>query len=320
MKVNRLVLAAALCGSASAQTEVLMNGSAVQNGVAFSYETRLEPPTPPFAGGFVGGAVTDGGGIHRYLAYNSVHKFFGYDLQVSYEEPTNSYLVTLRPLSIDPARVELPNSASWTVVPIPTYPSPQNVHGGDRIALDIFVNPATGQKIVDYLSFPKPRMKSRAYQIGSSDQLYVNVLHHGELSGEVTVRADGFIALRGTAGEVKAAGLTPPELTNAIADRYAKYVDHPEVDVQVARFLTNTDRKFSITGDIRRPGTYVLSVPKTVSEAILEAGGPTDFAKVNRCYILRGQEKLPFNYNDLRKGKNLAQNVILQSGDVIVVP
>jgi polysaccharide export outer membrane protein len=320
MKVSRLILAVALSNAATAQTEVLMNGSAVQNGVAFSYETRLEPPAPPFAGGFVGGAVTDGEGVHRYLAYNSLHKFFGYDLQVSYEEPTHSYRVTLRPLSIDPARVELPDPASWTVVPMPTYPSPQNVHGGDRIALDLFVNPATGQKIVDYLSFPKPRMKARAYQIGNNDQLYINVLHHGELSGEVTVRADGLITLRGAAGEVKAAGLTPPELRTAIAERYAKYVDHPEVDVQVARSLAKTDRKFSISGEIHRPGAYVLSVPKTVLEAITEAGGLTDFAKVNSCYILRGKEKLPFNYNDIRKGKNLAQNVILQSGDVIVVP
>jgi polysaccharide export outer membrane protein len=314
MKVSSVVLAVVMCSQAPAQTSVLMNGSAVQNGVGFSYETRLEPPTPPFAGGFVGGAVTDPEGIHRYLAYKALHKFFGYDLQVDHAGEPNSYRVTFRPLSIGPARIELEDPPSWTVVAMPTVPAPQEVHAGDSIALDLFTNSTTGQKIVEYLHFPKAGGNDRVYQI--ADVLTINVIGQPELGERVAVNPDGFISLR-SAGEVKAAGLTMQQLSRAIEQRLAKDSKHPIVRIQIDQ---PDSPKFYISGEIRKPGPYLLTTPKTVLEAITQAGGPNDFAKVKKIYILRGQQKLPFNYADVSRGWNLEQNVTLQNGDVIYVP
>jgi hypothetical protein len=66
-------------------------------------------------------------------------------------EPANTYRVAFRPLSIGPEKMHLDEPIGWTLLPIPGYPAPQTVHGGDTIALDLFTNPATGQKIVDYI-------------------------------------------------------------------------------------------------------------------------------------------------------------------------
>jgi len=190
------------------------------------------------------------------------------------------------------------------------------IHGGDSIAVEMFTNAATGQKIVDYLHFPKVIDSARPYVIAAGDTVYVNVLHQADASGNVEVRADGLVSLR-SAGEIQAAGLTTQQLSQAITERLNKYFNHPEVNVQVVRM---TQPKFYITGEVRKPGAYALTHPRTVYDAIIEAGGPADFAKKKAIYVLRGKEKIPFNFVEVSKGSNLKQNINLQNGDVIVVP
>jgi polysaccharide export outer membrane protein len=158
---------------------------------------------------------------------------------------------------------------------------------------------------------PKP------YEIGSEDVLYVNVLHQPDASGNVSVRSDGMISVR-FAGEMMAAGLTTIQLADAIKERLTKYFNHPEVNIQVVRI--NGEKKYYISGEVRKPGAYSLKTPKTVFEALIEAGGPADFAKTKAIYVLRNKQRLPFNYRDVSSGKSLEQNVLLQNGDVIVVP
>jgi polysaccharide export outer membrane protein len=73
-------------------------------------------------------------------------------------------------------------------------------------------------------------------------------------------------------------------------------------------------------GLIGRPGEYPLTAPITVLEAISIAGGLQDFANKKKIYVLRGDDRIGFNYKDVIKGKNLAQNIYLKSGDHVVVP
>jgi polysaccharide biosynthesis/export protein len=73
-------------------------------------------------------------------------------------------------------------------------------------------------------------------------------------------------------------------------------------------------------GQIGRPGEYSLSAPTTVLEAISIAGGLRDFANGKKIYILRKDQRIRFNYKDVIKGKNLAQNIYLQPGDHVIVP
>ena len=83
--------------------------------------------------------------------------------------------------------------------------------------------------------------------------------------------------------------------------------------------------KFNILGQVAKPGSYPITNSATVLDAIALAGGCRDFAKRASIYILRrnpdgGESRIPFNYKDVIKGKNMAQNVKLRPHDTIVVP
>jgi polysaccharide export outer membrane protein len=159
-------------------------------------------------------------------------------------------------------------------------------------------------------------VESKPYEIGPEDVLFLNVLHQQDVTGMLTVRPDGFVSVR-FAGEILAAGLTSEQLSDQIADKLTKYFNHPEVNIQVMKILS---KKYYVSGEVHRQGAFPLSTPKTVLEAIIEAGGPAEFAKSNKIYILRGKEKIMFNFKDVSKGRNLQQNILVQNGDVIVIP
>ena len=149
----------------------------------------------------------------------------------------------------------------------------------------------------------------------------INVWKEPEISRSVPVRSDGKISLP-LVGEVQAAGQTPLKLEQAIADKLKNYISDPEVTVIVQQI---NSQKFNILGQVTKPGSYPLTNSPTVLDAIAIAGGFRDFAKKKSIYVLRQnadgtQTRLPFNYNDVVKGKNLAQNVKLQPRDTIVVP
>ena len=159
------------------------------------------------------------------------------------------------------------------------------------------------------------------YIIGPEDVLAINVWKEPEISRAVPVRPDGKISLP-LVGDIVASGLTPMQLEKEISEDLKAYIANPEVTVIVQAV---NSRKFNIVGEISRPGTYPLTKQMTVLDAIAQAGGPRDFAKAKKIYVLRllkdGERlRIPFNYKDIIRGKNFHQNVELQPGDTIVVP
>jgi polysaccharide export outer membrane protein len=160
-----------------------------------------------------------------------------------------------------------------------------------------------------------------SFVIGNDDVLAINVWKEPDVSRSIPVRSDGKISLP-LVGEVQATGRTPLKLEQDIAARLKNYIAEPEVTVIVQQI---NSQKFNILGMVNRPGSYVINNSATVLDAIAIAGGFRDFAKQKSIYILRQnsdgtQTKLPFNYKDVVKGQNLAQNVKLQPRDTIVVP
>lgn len=159
------------------------------------------------------------------------------------------------------------------------------------------------------------------YIIGSDDVLSVNVWKEQEISRTVPVRPDGKITLP-LIGDIQAGGLTPRKLQENIAQGLKSYVSGPEVTVIVQEVKS---LKFNIVGEITKPGSYPLSEPTTVLDAIAVGGGLRDFAKRSHIYVLRtngdgSHSKLQFDYKEVIKGKNLSQNVELHPGDTIVIP
>lgn len=158
------------------------------------------------------------------------------------------------------------------------------------------------------------------YTIGAGDVLTVNFWREAEISGEVVVRPDGKITLP-LIKDVAAAGLTPKQLEDELERVAQQYVKEPNATVSVR---TINSRQVYITGNIARPGAYGLIGPTTVLQFLAQAGGVLEFADSEKIVIMRtegGQSyAFKFNYKDIIKQKNLAQNILLKPGDTVIVP
>ena len=155
------------------------------------------------------------------------------------------------------------------------------------------------------------------YHIGPEDSLQITVWKEPTMSGTFPVRPDGMISL--LSGEVKAAGLTPAQLRDAITESLKKYIQDPLVTVVVAAV---NSQKIFLLGEVQHVGQLPLSPGMTPLQAISAAGGLTAYANAKKIYILREQAgketRIPFDYKAALKGQE-RQTVTLLSGDTIVV-
>jgi polysaccharide export outer membrane protein len=193
----------------------------------------------------------------------------------------------------------------WGQTPSPAQPAPQ-------------VDQATQ---ADAASASSGKAHDNSFVIGNDDHLAINVWKEPDLSRSIPVRSDGMISLP-LVGELQATGRTPLQLEGEISSRLKSYITDPEVTVIVEQI---NSQKFNILGQITKPGSYPLAAATTVLDAIAAAGGFRDFAKQKNIYILRqtagGHEtRIAFNYKDVIKGKNPAQNIKLEPHDTVVVP
>jgi polysaccharide export outer membrane protein len=160
----------------------------------------------------------------------------------------------------------------------------------------------------------------QGYVIGPDDVLTIVFWREKDLSGDVAVRPDGRISLP-LINEINAAGLTPEQLRIALTKAADQYVEEPTVTVMVK--VINS-RKVFITGQVAKPAPYPLIGPTTVLQLITIAGGLLEYADSENIGVVRTVDGKPtrfrFNYKDVIKGKNLAQNIELKPGDQIVVP
>jgi polysaccharide biosynthesis/export protein len=158
------------------------------------------------------------------------------------------------------------------------------------------------------------------YKLQPGDVLTVNVWKETDLQGEALIRPDGAMSFP-LAGELQAAGHTVAELTVMLDERIRKYV--PDAVVTVSVKMTSGDRVYVI-GKVNHPGDFPLIRPIDVMQALSLAGGATPFADTNAIRILRRDgdhlSSISFRYGDVEKGRKLAQNILLQSGDTVVVP
>jgi polysaccharide export outer membrane protein len=169
-------------------------------------------------------------------------------------------------------------------------------------------------------SSTNPATTDPDYKIGPQDMLRVDVWKEPDISRIVPVRPDGKITLP-LVNDVQAAGLTTTQLAAKIAEGLKKYITSPQVTVGVTEI---NSRRIFVNGEVARAGAFPLLPNMTVLQALSSAGGFTQFAREKKIYILRmengKQVKYPFNYKEAVSGKNVEQNIILQGGDIIVVP
>lgn len=156
------------------------------------------------------------------------------------------------------------------------------------------------------------------FVIGPEDVLSIVFWRDKDMSTQVRVRPDGKISLP-LLDEIQAAGLTPAELRAHLVAESKRFFDHPNVTVVVAEI--NSPKVF-ITGQIARPGSYVIAAPTTVLQLIAMAGGLKDFADTRNILIVRSEggrtSRFRFNYREI--DRDLGQNIALKPGDTVVVP
>ena len=148
----------------------------------------------------------------------------------------------------------------------------------------------------------------------------VSVWKEQDLQAEVLVRPDGGLSFP-LAGEIQASGRTVEEVRIAIDERIRKFIPDAAVTVTVKAIGGN---RVYVIGKVNRPGEFPFSRPIDVMQALSLAGGTTPYAAVNDIRVLRRengkQVAIAFRYADVERGRDLAQNIELQSGDTVVVP
>ena len=158
------------------------------------------------------------------------------------------------------------------------------------------------------------------YVVGPEDVLTIIVWREKDLSSDVTVRPDGRITLP-LINDIVAQGLTPDQLRDQLKAQFDKFVEDSSVSVVVKQI---NSRKVFITGMVGKPGAYPLTSTMTVLQLISMAGGINEFARAKEIVVMRTENGAPkaikFNYEEVRKGKKLQQNIELRPSDTVLVP
>jgi polysaccharide biosynthesis/export protein len=158
------------------------------------------------------------------------------------------------------------------------------------------------------------------YTLHAGDQVEVAVWKEPDLTRTVVVRPDGKFSFP-LAGEISALARTVQQVSAEIEQKLKKYIPEPVVTVTVMGIEGN---KVYVIGQVNKPGAYVMNPQIDVLQALSVAGGTTAFAALNDIKVLRkgreGQRVFAFRFDDVSKGRNLEQNITLESGDVVIVP
>lgn len=123
-------------------------------GIEIRFVTKVEPPGENARDQLPGAIITDSGRAHHMINDPAHKRYFGYDVLLEPSEDGNTAQIRIEPLSHSSAG-EISAGAGWTLLALPKYPVIPGVKVGDTVALDLLMNAATGQKIVDYLTLAR---------------------------------------------------------------------------------------------------------------------------------------------------------------------
>ncbi len=161
------------------------------------------------------------------------------------------------------------------------------------------------------------------YRIGVDDEVKVSVWQNPGLDVSVPVRPDGKISVP-LVGDVVAGGKTPEEVSADIKEKLQTYVRDPQVTVILTQLRSHEYlSRVRVTGSVRQPISVPFRQGMTVLDAVLAAGGTTEFAAADRAELYRKDGETTRSYavrldKILQKGE-LTTNYPVQPGDVVTV-
>ena len=171
------------------------------------------------------------------------------------------------------------------------------------------------------LTAPTMAQDDAGYGLNAGDVLQVSIWREPELSREVLVRPDGKINFP-LVGDVMAAGRTPEAVQADIVERLEEFIPDAVATVAVVNVAGN---KIYVLGKVLRPGEFMASSRLDIMQALAMAGGLNQFAAGNKIKVLRRDENgrqraIAFRYSDVEDGNSLETNILLNSGDIVIVP
>jgi polysaccharide export outer membrane protein len=175
----------------------------------------------------------------------------------------------------------------------------------------------------DYSVEPDPR--NQEWVLGVGDQIAISVWENPNLTTEATIRPDGTITMP-LVGDLRAVGETPTTLKNKIMAKVVNFVELPGPEQITVQLTSTHSYRFTVSGEVTRPGMMTPDFFVTVSEALALAGGFTRFAKRNEMVLQRRDAKtgeirtIPLAYDALASGKRPDMNIVLVTGDSLFVP
>jgi polysaccharide export outer membrane protein len=161
---------------------------------------------------------------------------------------------------------------------------------------------------------------SDKYVIGPEDVLYIHVWKEEALTRQVPVRMDGKISLP-LIDDIQAAGLTPLQLKETLTRKFKQYISNPVVSVVVTEA---NSFKIYVSGQVKSSGVHRLRGETTILQLIPLVGGFTDTADQKKITVIRreagGDQRFVINYQKIISGEDLGSNMVLKSGDTVIVP
>ncbi|MCC3566754.1 MULTISPECIES: SLBB domain-containing protein [unclassified Microcoleus] len=218
--------------------------------------------------------------------------------------------------------------------PLPSFPPPPPAASGSPIRVPVPAAPG-------FPSVPASApssVRSEVYTLGAGDRIQMDIFNVPEYSGpngQHQVQADGSLSLP-LIGSLSVAGMTLQQASNAVKDRYGKYLKRPWVTLKL---LAARPLQIAIAGEINRPGAYTISSAAgpggtseqigtqmpTISRALRLAGGITQSADVRQIKIRRPQRNaaeqiISVDLWELLQNGDLRADMTLRDGDTIFIP
>ncbi len=284
MIATRFLLAGACLLPAFAQTGVIAHGSVARKEFGFYWQTRLEPPSPPLSNslGYAAGVNPKNNDIYRVMIDRDRRVYFGYEVGIEPLPQGSKYRVAFQQLEL-PAellrQILVEDPAAWTKLQLgapvgrPLYPfrdAPDTVGVLDVIAVDLMMNPATNQKIVDYVVLQNPSQSWSFDRFNASSQR-----DFGYTPGTPRDVSLEDVGLRLTEPRVSINGKADDATTRSMGEisgsavwiylpnrgRFLlSLVPHPELGFQKAGEVRGTSLSFTLGAD-----KFVLSSAKTIA-------------------------------------------------------
>lgn len=179
----------------------------------------------------------------------------------------------------------------------------------------------TSSEVADDASDATAPWSSGRYRLTPSDVIELHFPYVAEFDQTVMVQPDGYVSLK-VIGDIRVQGRTLPEVRALIAESYVDVLREPLVNIVLKEF---EKPYFLVGGEVVNPGRYELRGARTLTQALVQAGGNKWSAKHSQVLLFRRFnsewfEAKAFDVKKMYAKGSLAEDPLLRPGDFILVP